>query len=222
MKKKAVLFSLLFSLLVLFSLESCIRTSNNCPETYYKLKEITFLSLVNKNGAKYHDYYNYDYMGIDSVAATDTLGMKLAFMAEFYAENTSKWQPNFSFFPTAQAELIFCSNDGEKGRKEKITNIEITSNSDFDAEHLANQPLNDLLFMIDNESGNFSVPFNDFVESLKAEDKRVGWRASTAGPGFLLLLKKKPVLSRNHTFTVWVKYSDKREYRINSYQVLFL
>jgi len=221
MKRKVVLL-LMFLLFLAFGLESCRRNFKNCPETFYSLKEIYFSSLVNKNGAQYKDYYNYDYMGIDSVAATDTLGMKMAFAANFYSQLSPKWQPNFSLFPTAHAELIFCTNEGSKGRKEKITHIEISSDNDFDAEHLAGQSLNDLCFMMDEESGNFSVPFTHFIEALKAENPKTAWFTSQSSQSFLILLKKKPVLSRNHIFTVWVRYSDNREYRTQSYQVLFL
>lgn len=213
-------FLLLFVIIIGF-VQGCKRMqpTDTCTENYYRVENLVFNTLVHKNGGIFGEVYGNDTYFTDTLPASDTLGIRLLFNSSFLVENSWK---NLSFFPTANAFIITnqCPG-GTKGRKGSIKKIYLSSNEDFDAQHLKNQSLNDLCFMMDEVSGNFDVPFEDFLQQVYAEGQEVSYLNSVYSKSLLILLKKKPLSGTKHTFSIWIENEKGEKSSFNSSEVFF-
>lgn len=212
-----VLLLLFFALAIAF--ESC--KYPKCTETFYRLNELAIVRIMTKTGTQWHEFSNQNITAVDTITSSDSLLMMLRFSSEFYTQKESKLDWNFSLFPTASAKIVPCRRGG-KGATEKIVDISISSDNDFDAEHLKNQSLNDLFFVLDNNTNLFQVPLTDYLAQIYAIETQMDFNDTLLGQNHYILLKKRPLSGTIHIFTVSVTYSDGRKFTHKSPQILFL
>jgi hypothetical protein len=110
-------------------------------------------------------------------------------------------EPQIRYYSMSNSStaLYACSPDqGGKGTKERIEDIQITSNRDFDEAHLAGSSLNDL-FLLDYSSG--AEEETELTEFLQTSPRAMQY-------DFILILKRKPNKSFIHQFTIKYSHTD--------------
>lgn len=210
-------FLLLLSFGVMF--HAC--KPSKCDETFYRINEVRFPSFFSKNGAQVFSFYSTNAAVVDTIAKSDTLGMSLAFLANYYAAKKQTPNLDFSFFPTANADRIPCV-PGQKGTNETVTKVTITSNENFNSQHAKNQSLNDLCFLPNSTNGNFNVPLNSVLTQIYAENQSVPLASTNLGQQLTILIKAKPYAGSQHVFTISVELSNGTKLSCNSANILFL
>jgi hypothetical protein len=216
--QKNRLFLLIFLFVAGILLQNCGKTKFD--PTFYRLKELKIQSIINVNGADSHAFYSTNPNAVDTLAQTDTLGISVIFLAEYYAANFSDRLKDISFFPTANAKIICLP--GQKGAMESVTKVNITSDENFDSNHLAGQSLNDLFFLSNSTDGKFTVPLNSFLTQLFAEPTNVAFENSLSQMLRNILLKARANAGTKHVFTISVEYSDGRKFQTKSPSIFFL
>lgn len=131
----------------------------------------------------------------NSVVNTDSLGIQILFGADFLALG---YTPNNVFINACSA--FKCITSGHSGMKDEISNIEITSNADYNV-IVAGQPLNSIIHVSGTLLNNWLTEkgFNEM--EFYGKDERI----------MQLLFAEKPSNNSLHNFKVKISFVSGRE-----------
>lgn len=172
--KKTLLLTALLS--IGFTFQNCDLVGCKCDKLLGKYFQVTSIAvdLYKKRGSCCADKITDN----QQVALSD-LSINVQHSIRFYSLQPTPH--SFSLIPTASA--CDCVDNGYQGSKQKLQSLSVITLQDFDAQHLANDTINDLL--------NTQVYLNTY-------DLNTYLRTDTAAInqfGYTLTLKKKPELS---------------------------
>lgn len=133
--------------------------------------------------------------------------LSLEYQVDYYGENCRHPHfPDFSLINSAMA--CSCAYNGVAGSKnEKITSLTVITLNDFDAQHLANDTINDLL------SANVDGEIRDLTEFLSTDTSLIYSEA------MYLKLKKAPELNEEFKVKVRLELSTSEVYEAESVPV---
>jgi hypothetical protein len=198
--KKATYLILTLLFTVGFSFPGCIC---NCPKIQGKYFDIVGMRLMT-----YKQNGNY----IQTVKEGEALNLAEYFIdahfdLNYYGlHNQVKPEINFSFINTAFA--CSCLNNGYMGTEEKRQELTVITLNDFDAAHLANDTINDLLKRV------FVGDTTDLQTYLSKDEGIIH------GGGYTLVLKKKPQLDKEVHLQVILKLDNGELYQSSSEKVV--
>ena len=138
----------------------------------------------------------------DTIDFKDYSFMRLSFQVDFVAMQQRQW-PAFSLIPSAYA--CSCIGHGFLGSKEeRIKELTITTLNDFDADHLAQDTINDLFEVL-----NIDNPRN--LKTFLETDTSLIWQDQ-----ILLGLIKAPELNTEFKVNVKLELSTNEVYEIET------
>lgn len=135
-------------------------------------------------------------------------------VSEAYTESYGLYvSPQLRYYASvpAAAALHACSPDeGGKGTREIIEDIQVTSNQDFDEQHPAGSSLNDL-FSINDIYTHELIELNQFLQGNPAARREK----------FILRMRKKPTKSMIHQFTIKYAHTDGERFEETAKPITF-
>ncbi len=166
MKKQILTLFLIFNLLPLFN--GC-----KCPDE------------------KYFDYKSLKIIADTYISSSNRLAISVKFTDIYYLVQKS---PTLNLGFCAYAKSV--CEQGYKGEKYPITHIFVSSNSDFDNNHIAGSELNDLIKVYGTNSEGLYI-----LGYLK------DFEISKINPSYMFI-ESRPEIDKKHIFTVKFKKSN--------------
>ncbi|QJX48178.1 hypothetical protein HMJ29_15075 [Hymenobacter taeanensis] len=194
--KKAIALTTLLA--IGFSLQNCDLYGCKCDKSKGKYFILTGISV--ENYKKRGDCCA-DKLENNQQVAFQDFSLDVRNFVRFYSAQLPQSSP-FSLIPTASA--CDCIADGYLGSKQKLQSLTVITLEDFDAQHLANDTINDLL------NAQFYLTSYDLNTYLLTDT------ATITQQGYTLTLKKKPELNPSFRVRVDVRLRGGEMYQATS------
>ncbi|MEM8908583.1 MAG: hypothetical protein AAGD05_12100 [Bacteroidota bacterium] len=201
MKIKTIGLTLL--LLCGFSLQTCDKDDDidcSCPPVEGVYFDIEGVELINHRSAN---------QIAGPISFSEYRGLYLEYDVRFYGQKSSpkpRW--DFSLIPSAHA--CSCLEDGYEGSEdEKLEQLTLITQYDFDVDHLANDTINDLVVV---RKGANEQELSDYLMQ-STEPLREYWLE--------LELKTRPLLDSTFAVKAIVELSTGEQYEVISNEVIF-
>ena len=133
----------------------------------------------------------------------DSLTLKIDFGQNYVAKLTSKQKKYNGFFINSAFALDGCPDNGYQGHIDKLATLKITSDSAYDASHLAGATLNDLFDVYEIRDG-YTTSTWDTLPLINYTSKF----PNKTPLELYLRLKSNATLSKKHTFNVHVTLEE--------------
>lgn len=164
----------------------------------FTLNLFSFLSCLSCD-----EYRFYDYTGIEVVVSNpiinledESLLIKVHFKGGHFLAQTNKMN-NFGNSLYAYSLYAYDCDKGFDGDKYPLTRISITSDSDFNDEYLADNELNDIVYVRGtNANGEYDIL--DKVSNFHPSQINIGY----------LYIYLKPELDKTHKITIEIEKSN--------------
>ena len=143
---------------------------------------------------------------LDTISFSENTGIYMQYLAEYHAATSL----SLSLINSTMACSFIGGFDGSK--TEKLTHLSIITLNDFDEEHLANSPINDLLEVQLRTFNEDKLPLLEYLANQTENIKH---------QTLLLNLNKAPELNSEFKFKIEVLLSTGESYEVESNPVYF-
>ncbi|RYF80847.1 MAG: hypothetical protein EOO03_17065 [Chitinophagaceae bacterium] len=183
------------------------------PATYFKVYGLDVNNITKPDSSWTIDQYNFPEYTTYEWAKVKHFGINIDAKVNYVTFNKKITSGHGSAFACSPPE------GGEKGSKEIIENILITSDSVFDAAHAAGESLNEFFMVSAISSYHYSEPGANLTTAIPMAEFLSSQPKARRSLQFWIA--KKPEQSKRHRFTIKYTQTNGEEFIVTAPMVIF-